>query len=148
MIVGLVLLVLGFTIMAMDKEPYGFGFLGLTLSPIIVLAGFITEIFAILYTPKQKDWFSFPCLISMPLSRHSWRANGISTRIFYRTYDYCFFPIGYRKRPVYQNIYRCYSTGSHRFGIGAVLEAILSKLQFLLQTISSFYTRDGIWVII
>jgi hypothetical protein len=55
MIVGLVLLVVGFTIMAMDKEPYGFGFLGLTLSPIIVLAGFITEIFAILYTPKQKD---------------------------------------------------------------------------------------------
>lgn len=55
MIIGLVLLVVGFTIMAMDKEPYGFGFLGLTLSPIIVLAGFITEIFAILYTPKQKD---------------------------------------------------------------------------------------------
>lgn len=55
MILGLVLLVVGFTVMAMDKEPYGFGFLGLTLSPIIVLAGFITEIFAILYTPKQKD---------------------------------------------------------------------------------------------
>ncbi|HCZ37309.1 MAG TPA: DUF3098 domain-containing protein [Cytophagales bacterium] len=55
MILGLVLLVVGFAIMAMDKEPYGFGFLGLTLSPIIVLAGFITEIFAILYTPKQKD---------------------------------------------------------------------------------------------
>lgn len=55
MILGLVLLVIGFTIMAMDKEPYGFGFLGLTLSPIIVLAGFVTEIFAILYTPRQKD---------------------------------------------------------------------------------------------
>lgn len=55
MILGLVLLVVGFAIMAMDKEPYGFGFLGLTLSPIIVLTGFITEIFAILYTPKQKD---------------------------------------------------------------------------------------------
>jgi hypothetical protein len=55
MILGLVLLVVGFAIMAMDKEPYGFGFLGLTLSPIIVLAGFITEIFAILYAPKQKD---------------------------------------------------------------------------------------------
>ncbi|MCW5911263.1 MAG: DUF3098 domain-containing protein [Cyclobacteriaceae bacterium] len=55
MVLGLVLLVIGFTIMAMDKEPYGFGFLGLTLSPIIVLAGFITEIFAILHTPKQKD---------------------------------------------------------------------------------------------
>lgn len=55
MILGLVLLVIGFTIMAMDKEPYGFGFLGLTLSPIIVLAGFVTEIFAILHTPRQKD---------------------------------------------------------------------------------------------
>jgi hypothetical protein len=55
MILGLVLLVIGFAIMTMDKEPYGFGFLGLTLSPIIVLAGFVTEIFAILYTPRQKD---------------------------------------------------------------------------------------------
>ncbi|MBX2894074.1 MAG: DUF3098 domain-containing protein [Cyclobacteriaceae bacterium] len=55
MIAGLILLVIGFTIMAMDKEPYGFGFLGLTLSPIIVLAGFITEIYAILYTPRHKD---------------------------------------------------------------------------------------------
>ncbi|MBN8578311.1 MAG: DUF3098 domain-containing protein [Cyclobacteriaceae bacterium] len=54
MIAGLLLLVIGFTIMALDSEPYGFGFLGLTLSPIIVLAGFITEIVAILYTPKQK----------------------------------------------------------------------------------------------
>ena len=55
MIAGLVLLVIGFAVMAMDKEAYGFGFLGLTLSPIIVLAGFITEIFAILYTPRRKD---------------------------------------------------------------------------------------------
>lgn len=55
MIIGLVLLVIGFTIMALDKEPYGFGFLGITLSPLIVLAGFVTEIFAILYTPRQKD---------------------------------------------------------------------------------------------
>lgn len=55
MIIGLVLLVIGFTTMALDKEPYGFGFLGITLSPLIVLAGFVTEIFAILYTPRQKD---------------------------------------------------------------------------------------------
>ncbi|MBX2916867.1 MAG: DUF3098 domain-containing protein [Cyclobacteriaceae bacterium] len=55
MIAGLLLLVIGFTIMALDNEPYGFGFLGLTLSPIIVLAGFITEIYAILYTPRHKD---------------------------------------------------------------------------------------------
>jgi hypothetical protein len=54
MAAGVILLILGFTIMAMDKDPYGFGFMGITLSPIIVLGGFITEIFAILYTPKEK----------------------------------------------------------------------------------------------
>jgi fumarate reductase subunit C len=55
MTIGVILLVIGFTIMALDKEPYGFGFMGITLSPIIVLSGFITEIFAILHTPKEKQ---------------------------------------------------------------------------------------------
>lgn len=55
MAAGVILLVIGFTIMALDKEPYGFGFMGITLSPIIVLTGFITEIFAILHTPKEKQ---------------------------------------------------------------------------------------------
>lgn len=54
MALGVVVLIIGFTIMAMDKEPYGFGFLGLTLSPIIVLSGFVIELFAILYSPKVK----------------------------------------------------------------------------------------------
>ena len=54
MILGVLVLMVGFTIMAMDTEPYGFGFMGITLSPIIVLAGFIIEIFAILYSPKEK----------------------------------------------------------------------------------------------
>jgi hypothetical protein len=54
MIVGVVLLILGFAIMAMDKDPYGFGFMGITLSPIVVISGFIVEIFAILHTPKQE----------------------------------------------------------------------------------------------
>jgi Protein of unknown function (DUF3098) len=54
MIVGVVLLILGFAIMAMDKDPYGFGFMGITLSPIIVISGFIVEIFAILHTPKEE----------------------------------------------------------------------------------------------
>ncbi len=53
MILGVALLIIGFAIMAMDSDPYGFGFLGITLSPIVVLAGFIVEIFAILYTPKE-----------------------------------------------------------------------------------------------
>lgn len=54
MIAGIVTLIIGFTIMAMDKETHGFGFLGLTLGPLIVLTGFILEIFAILHTPKES----------------------------------------------------------------------------------------------
>ncbi len=52
MILGVILLALGFGTMAMDSDPYGFGFLGITLSPIIIMSGFIIEIMAILYTPK------------------------------------------------------------------------------------------------
>jgi hypothetical protein len=33
--------------MTLDKEPFGFGFLGLTLGPILVLAGVIIPIFAL-----------------------------------------------------------------------------------------------------
>ena len=53
MVIGLVVLILGFTIMSLDQDTYGFGFLGLTLGPIIVVIGFIIEILAILYTPKE-----------------------------------------------------------------------------------------------
>lgn len=54
MIIGLVALVIGFVIMSIDTEPYGFGFLGLTLGPIVVMGGFIIEIFAILHRPEEK----------------------------------------------------------------------------------------------
>jgi hypothetical protein len=54
MIIGVVTLFAGFAIMTMDKEPYGFGFLGITLGPIVVLAGFIIEIFAILRNPQNE----------------------------------------------------------------------------------------------
>jgi hypothetical protein len=55
MIIGIVTLIIGFTIMTMDKQPYGFGFLGLTLGPIVVLGGFIIEIFAITRTPEKES---------------------------------------------------------------------------------------------
>ena len=55
MIVGAVVLALGFILMTMDTEPYGFGFLGLTLAPIVILTGFVIEIFALLYKPKAKQ---------------------------------------------------------------------------------------------
>lgn len=53
MLIGLAVLILGFIIMSLDPEPFGFGFLGLTLGPLVVMAGFIIEIFAILQNPKD-----------------------------------------------------------------------------------------------
>jgi len=53
MVAGLIIITVGFIIMMLDKEPHGFGFLGITLSPVVVLAGFIVEVFAILHTPKE-----------------------------------------------------------------------------------------------
>mgnify|MGYP001417884280 CR=1 FL=1 len=53
MIIGIVILVVGFTIMSLDSAQHGFGFLGLTLGPIIVMAGFIVEIYAILQKPSR-----------------------------------------------------------------------------------------------
>jgi hypothetical protein len=53
MIIGIVALVTGFTIMSLDQEQHGFGFLGLTLGPIVVMAGFIIEIYAILHRPSK-----------------------------------------------------------------------------------------------
>ncbi|MDA7855031.1 DUF3098 domain-containing protein [Cyclobacteriaceae bacterium] len=53
MILGIVLILLGFVIMSLDQETYGFGFLGLTLGPIIVFSGFMIQFVAILYKSKK-----------------------------------------------------------------------------------------------
>jgi hypothetical protein len=53
MIIGVVLLVVGFTLMSLDKEQHGFGVLGLYIGPIIVMAGFVVEIYAILIKPTE-----------------------------------------------------------------------------------------------
>jgi hypothetical protein len=54
MVIGLIVLVVGFTVMSLDSQPHGFGFLGLTLGPIIAMAGFLVEIFAILHRPSDR----------------------------------------------------------------------------------------------
>jgi hypothetical protein len=54
MLAGIGLLIIGFTIMASDKEEFGFGFMGLTLGPIVVILGFIVEFFAILRKPNVQ----------------------------------------------------------------------------------------------
>ena len=55
MIAGLVVLVIGFILMTLDNQPYGFGFTGLTLGPLVVISGFVIELFAILYRPADKN---------------------------------------------------------------------------------------------
>ena len=47
LLMGILSMIAGFFIMTLDKEPFGFGFLGLTLGPILVLAGVIIPIFAL-----------------------------------------------------------------------------------------------------
>lgn len=54
MIAGIVTILIGFFIMTIDTEPFGFGFFGLTLGPLVVTAGFIIEFFAILKKPTES----------------------------------------------------------------------------------------------
>ena len=54
MLIGIAVIVVGFTIIGLDPEPHGFGVMGLTLGPIVTLAGFIFEFYAIFYKEKKK----------------------------------------------------------------------------------------------
>lgn len=54
MLIGIVVLAIGFIIMTLDDQQYGLGFLGITLGPIVVLAGFAVELFAILIKDKKQ----------------------------------------------------------------------------------------------
>ncbi|WP_297337405.1 DUF3098 domain-containing protein [Algoriphagus sp.] len=47
MFIGIGLILLGFTLIWLDSEPHGRGILGLTIGPIVTLAGFIFEFYAI-----------------------------------------------------------------------------------------------------
>ncbi|RIV23654.1 DUF3098 domain-containing protein [Fibrisoma montanum] len=53
MLAGIGLILAGFFIMSLDKEEFGFGFLGLTLGPLVVMSGFVLEFFAILARPNK-----------------------------------------------------------------------------------------------
>lgn len=55
MLGGVLTLVLGFIIMTLDKEEFGFGFLGLTLGPIVVMLGFLIQFVAIFYKQKPSN---------------------------------------------------------------------------------------------
>ena len=53
MLIGLAVIVLGFVLMSLDKEEYGFGAMGLTVGPIVLLIGFAIEFFAIMVKDKK-----------------------------------------------------------------------------------------------
>lgn len=48
MLAGVALIVVGFIIMTLDKEEFGFGFFGITLGPIVAFVGFMVEFYALL----------------------------------------------------------------------------------------------------
>jgi hypothetical protein len=55
MLAGIVLLLVGFFIMTLEKAEYGFGTLGLTIGPVFLMLGFLVEIYAILHKDKPSD---------------------------------------------------------------------------------------------
>ena len=55
MLIGIVVLAVGFFIMTLDNEDYGLGFMGITLGPIVVMAGFIIELYAIMVKDKTHE---------------------------------------------------------------------------------------------
>ncbi|KXX70254.1 DUF3098 domain-containing protein [Flammeovirga sp. SJP92] len=55
MLFGILLIAAGFFVMSLDSEPMGFGVLGLTVGPIIVMSGFGLNFYAILANPKSEE---------------------------------------------------------------------------------------------
>ena len=55
MFAGIGVLLLGFILMSLDKEDFGFGFIGLTLGPIVLMLAFVSFFYAILKKPSRGD---------------------------------------------------------------------------------------------
>ena len=47
LITGIIIMVIGLFIMTLDKKPFGFGLLGITIGPIIVLIGVFIPIYSL-----------------------------------------------------------------------------------------------------
>jgi hypothetical protein len=52
LITGIIIMIIGFFIMTLDKEPFGFGLLGITIGPIIVLIGVFIPIYSLFNIKK------------------------------------------------------------------------------------------------
>ena len=54
LIIGVVLIAAGLFIMTTETAEYGFGVRGLTIGPVIIMIGFITNFYAIFAKDKSK----------------------------------------------------------------------------------------------
>lgn len=54
LLVGILVIILGYVIMSLDDTQHGMGVLGLTIGPIIVMLGFAIEFVAIFYKSKEN----------------------------------------------------------------------------------------------
>ena len=55
MIAGVLAIAIGLIFMTMDDEAYGFGFMGITLGPIIIMIGFAIEFVAIFIKDESAE---------------------------------------------------------------------------------------------
>lgn len=55
MLIGIGIITLGFTLMALEPAEFGFGILGLTVGPVIVVAGFVFQFYAILHEGPRPE---------------------------------------------------------------------------------------------
>ncbi|BDD04329.1 DUF3098 domain-containing protein [Aureibacter tunicatorum] len=53
MLIGIATFIIGLVIMTMDTEDYGFGFFGITLGPIVIIASFILQFYTIFKKSKK-----------------------------------------------------------------------------------------------
>lgn len=53
MLGSIILLIIGYFVMSSDKEEFGFGFMGLTLGPVLVFIAFMIPFVAIFYKKKK-----------------------------------------------------------------------------------------------
>lgn len=54
MLIGLGIIILGFTVIGLDGEPHGFGIMGLTIGPILTLIGFVFQFYAIFHKSEES----------------------------------------------------------------------------------------------
>jgi hypothetical protein len=53
LITGIITMLIGFFVMTLDKSEFGFGFLGITLGPILVLIGIVLPVLSLFNFSKN-----------------------------------------------------------------------------------------------